>query len=71
MTRSDEVVLALSHGRLPDGVDERSREGQYYRRLIDVTRANIARAPEPTEEQLGRIVPVLRAAIGGGHVLGK
>jgi len=55
-----QIILALADGRLPDGVDPDSQDGQRYRAIIADLKAN--RPPKPTPAQLAVIVPILRGA---------
>lgn len=53
-------ILALADGRLPDGVDPDSAQGRHYRRLIDHSDADVARAPELSPSDLAPVVVLLR-----------
>ena len=64
---SDVTVLrALASGRLPDGVDPRSRAGREYQKIIDYVHACVLAAPPLSDNQRALI---RRAFSRGEHGL--
>jgi hypothetical protein len=58
------VILAISRGQVPPGIDPESLQGQEYARMAAAIRQNLASAPPMTDEQKRLISALLR---GGGN----